>query len=142
VHSTVTVYALPKAYRRSPDEREPIRGPRSAEDAGAVGARTQRVQAILSALADPTRLEIYERLASGPLAVGDLARTFPLSRPAISQHLRVLKDAGLATDTAYGTRRVYALDPNGVAALRAFLDRCCLLAASTAAGADLEGTFS
>jgi DNA-binding transcriptional ArsR family regulator len=96
----------------------------------------------LSALADPTRLAIFETLASGPLSVGELARAFPVSRPAISQHLRVLKDAGLVVDRAVGSRRVYALDPNGVAALRAFFDRCCALANGSEAGGDAEGTFS
>jgi DNA-binding transcriptional ArsR family regulator len=105
--------------------------------------RPRRVPSRLSALGDPTRLAIFERLANGPLAVGDLARAFPISRPAISQHLRVLKDAGLLIDRAVGTRRVYALDPSGVAALRAFFDRCCALAsASNNADLDIEGTFS
>jgi DNA-binding transcriptional ArsR family regulator len=103
---------------------------------------SRRAQSGLSALADPTRLAVFERLANGPLSVGDLARAFPVSRPAISQHLRVLKDAGLLIDRAVGTRRVYALDPSGVAALRAFFDRCCALANCAAAGYDAEGTFS
>jgi DNA-binding transcriptional ArsR family regulator len=104
--------------------------------------RPKRVPSRLSALGDATRLAIFERLANGPLSVGDLARAFPVSRPAISQHLRVLKDAGLLIDRAVGTRRVYALDPHGVAALRAFFDRCCALANASAAGHDAEGTFS
>jgi DNA-binding transcriptional ArsR family regulator len=140
VQSTVTALFAPASQHRSSGER--ARAARTTDDSSAPGARTPRVQSVLSALADPTRLEIYERLANGPQAVGDLARAFPLSRPAISQHLRVLKDAGLVTDTAHGTRRVYVLDPNGVGTLRAFLDRCCVLAASSAAGHDLEGTFS
>src|SRR5476651_1714320 len=77
----------------------------------------------LSALADPTRRHVMESLRSGPRAVGDIARGMPVSRPAVSQHLKVLKEAGLVTDRAEGTRRVYYIDPNGLAALRAWLDR-------------------
>lgn len=76
----------------------------------------------LAALADPTRREIYERLAERPSAVGELAGQLPVSRPAVSQHLRVLKEAGLVRDTAIGARRVYALDPEGLRDLRAYLD--------------------
>src|SRR5436190_24381223 len=76
----------------------------------------------LAALADPTRRAIFERVAAGPRAVGELARELPVSRPAVSQHLRVLKDARLVTDRAAGSRRIYALDPEGVGALRAYLD--------------------
>jgi DNA-binding transcriptional ArsR family regulator len=75
------------------------------------------------ALADGTRRAIVERLAHGPLAVGELARELPVSRPAVSQHLKVLKSAGLVRDRAAGTRRVYRLDPTGLEALRADLDR-------------------
>ncbi len=75
------------------------------------------------ALADGTRRAIVERLAHGPSAVGELARDLPVSRPAVSQHLKVLKSAGLVRDRAAGTRRVYQLDPTGLAALRADLDR-------------------
>ena len=75
------------------------------------------------ALADGTRRAIVERLAHGPLAVGELARGLPVSRPAVSQHLKVLKTAGLVRDRAAGTRRVYQLDPTGLEALRADLDR-------------------
>jgi DNA-binding transcriptional ArsR family regulator len=64
-----------------------------------------------------------ERLAAGPLPVGQLAATLPVSRPAVSQHLKVLKEAGLVIDRPVGNRRVYALDPSGVAALRGWLDR-------------------
>ena len=77
----------------------------------------------LLALGDPTRLAILERLADQPLAVVDLARELPVSRPAVSQHLRVLKDAGLVIDQAIGNRRIYRVDPNGLAALRDQLDR-------------------
>lgn len=77
----------------------------------------------LSALADPTRLEIFERLADRPQAVGELAKGLPVSRPAVSQHLKVLKAARLVTDHADGTRRIYRLDPAGVGALRADLER-------------------
>ncbi len=75
------------------------------------------------ALADPTRRAIFERLARHPSAVGELASELPVSRPAVSQHLKVLKEAGLVIDTHAGTRRIYQLDPNGVGALRAYLDR-------------------
>jgi DNA-binding transcriptional ArsR family regulator len=74
------------------------------------------------ALGDPTRREIFERLADRPRAVGELAAELPISRPAVSQHLRVLKDAGLVVDHPVGTRRIYQLDPAGVDALRAQLD--------------------
>jgi DNA-binding transcriptional ArsR family regulator len=77
----------------------------------------------LTALADSTRRAIFERLAEGPAAVGELARELPVSRPAVSQHLKVLKDAGLVLDRAEGSRRIYQLDPAGVGALRAYLDR-------------------
>ncbi|MEV6600069.1 metalloregulator ArsR/SmtB family transcription factor [Actinoplanes sp. NPDC051346] len=70
------------------------------------------------ALGDPTRLAIVTRLAERPRAVGDLADELPISRPAVSQHLKVLKDAGLVADHAAGTRRVYRLNPAGLAALR------------------------
>ena len=76
-----------------------------------------------TALGDPTRRAIFERLAEHPWAVGELARELPVSRPAVSQHLKVLKDAGLVIDRASGTRRIYQVDPDGVAALRAELDR-------------------
>src|SRR3954447_1036172 len=76
----------------------------------------------MDALGDPTRRAIFERLAAGPRAVGELARELPVSRPAVSQHLKVLKDAGLVVDTAVGTRRVYRVDPEAVDELRAYLD--------------------
>jgi DNA-binding transcriptional ArsR family regulator len=76
-----------------------------------------------TALGDPTRRAIFEQLAERPCAVGDLARTLPVSRPAVSQHLRVLKDAGLVKDQCAGTRRIYRVDAQGLAALRADLDR-------------------
>jgi DNA-binding transcriptional regulator GbsR (MarR family) len=68
-------------------------------------------------------MAIFQRLANGPMAVNELAGTLPVSRPAVSQHLRVLKDAGLVTDSKAGTRRMYQLDPEGVARLRAHFDR-------------------
>jgi DNA-binding transcriptional ArsR family regulator len=77
----------------------------------------------LSALADPTRREIFERIADRPRPVGELARELPVSRPAVSQHLKVLKDAGLVTDRPAGNRRIYQVDPDGLGALRAYLDR-------------------
>jgi DNA-binding transcriptional ArsR family regulator len=81
-----------------------------------------RAEALL-ALGDPTRLARLERLAERPRAVVDLARELPVSRPAVSQHLRVLKDAGLVVDQAVGNRRIYRVDPEGLAALRDQLDR-------------------
>ena len=83
------------------------------------------------ALADGTRRAIVERLGHGPLAVGELARGLPVSRPAVSQHLKVLKSAGLVRDRAAGTRRVYQLDPTGLEALRAELDRFWMQALAT-----------
>ena len=79
--------------------------------------------AAISALADPTRRAIFERLAESPSAVGELAAEFPVSRPAVSQHLKVLKDAGLVTDRAEGTRRIYTVAPDGLGALRSYFDR-------------------
>jgi DNA-binding transcriptional ArsR family regulator len=76
----------------------------------------------IEALGDATRRAIFERLAERPSPVGELANELPVSRPAVSQHLRVLKDAGLVTDRPAGTRRIYQLDPDGVAALRDYLD--------------------
>jgi DNA-binding transcriptional ArsR family regulator len=78
--------------------------------------------AALAALADPTRRQLIERLRAGPRAVGELARGVPVSRPAVSQHLAVLKAAGLVKDSAAGTRRVYELDPKGLGAIRAWVD--------------------
>ena len=80
-------------------------------------------ESALTPLADPTRRAIFERLAAGPRAVGEIAAGLPVSRPAVSQHLRVLKESGLVTDRAAGTRRLYQLNPEGLAALRAYLDR-------------------
>jgi DNA-binding transcriptional ArsR family regulator len=76
----------------------------------------------LAALADPTRRQLLERLASEPQTVGVLASHFPISRPAVSQHLRVLKEAGLVTDEARGTSRIYRIDPRGLGPLRRWLD--------------------
>jgi DNA-binding transcriptional ArsR family regulator len=76
-----------------------------------------------NALGDPTRRAIFERLADHPQAVGELARELPVSRPAVSQHLKVLKDAGLVIDRRAGNRRIYQLNANGVGALRADLER-------------------
>jgi DNA-binding transcriptional ArsR family regulator len=76
-----------------------------------------------TALGDATRRAIFEHLAERPRPVGELARELPVSRPAVSQHLRVLKDAGLVTDRRLGNRRIYGVDPDGLAALRAQLDQ-------------------
>ena len=99
-------------------------------------ANTERA---LAALADPTRRQVFERLAGGPRAVGELARGLPVSRPAVSQHLQVLKAAGLVSDRAEGTRRVYQIDPAGLGAIRAWLDRFWTMALeSYAAEVDRE----
>jgi len=79
--------------------------------------------AALAALADPTRREVFEQLRRGPLSVGAIAGAMPVSRPAVSQHLKVLKDAGLVADRADGTRRLYSIDPQGIRALRSWLDQ-------------------
>ena len=76
-----------------------------------------------TALGDATRREIFERVAARPQSVGELAGGLPVSRPAVSQHLKVLKDAGLVRDQPAGSRRIYYLDPTGVEALRTYLDR-------------------
>jgi DNA-binding transcriptional ArsR family regulator len=94
---------------------------------GTVGIDLPFVQTYQSdgwvALGDPTRKAIFELLVDRPRAVGELASELPVSRPAVSQHLKVLKGAGLVTDQAIGTRRVYRVDPDGLAALRADLER-------------------
>jgi DNA-binding transcriptional ArsR family regulator len=77
----------------------------------------------LEALADPTRRRVFERLQQGPSPVGQLANGLPVSRPAVSQHLKVLKEAGLVTEEQDGTRRIYRIDPHGLASLRAWLDQ-------------------
>ena len=77
----------------------------------------------LGALGDPTRRAIFEMLTTRPVAVGDIARQLPISRPAVSQHLKVLKAAGLVVDHAAGTKRLYRINPAGIAALRDYLDR-------------------
>ena len=76
----------------------------------------------LATLADPTRRTIFERLAVRPSSVGELAGELPVSRPAVSQHLKALKDVGLVVDRREGNRRIYQLDPVGVDALRGYLD--------------------
>jgi DNA-binding transcriptional ArsR family regulator len=77
----------------------------------------------LGLLGDPTRRAIFELLARRPSTVGELAQQLPITRSAVSQHLRVLKDGGLVVNRAEGTRRIYRLNPDGVTALRAYLDR-------------------
>ena len=83
---------------------------------------TYEAPSALEALGDPTRRAIFERLAARPSAVGELAGELPVSRPAVSQHLRVLKDVGLVVDRAEGTRRIYSIEPRAVAALRGYFD--------------------
>jgi DNA-binding transcriptional ArsR family regulator len=85
-------------------------------------ASAATITARFSALADPTRRAIFERVAQRPRAVGELADELPVSRPAVSQHLKVLKEAGLVSGAALGNRRIYSVDPSGVGALRAYLD--------------------
>lgn len=80
-------------------------------------------QKAFAALADPTRRQVFERLGGGPAAVGDIASGLPVSRPAVSQHLKVLKEAGLVIDRPDGTRRVYQIDPKGLGTMRAWLDQ-------------------
>ena len=77
----------------------------------------------MDALGDPTRRAVFERLAQGPMTVGEAASGLPVSRPAVSQHLKVLKQAGLVSDRAEGTRRIYSIDPRGLGPLREWLDR-------------------
>ncbi len=77
---------------------------------------------LLGALGDPTRRALVERLAVQPAAVTDLARDLPITRSAVSQHLQVLKSVGLVTDRAMGTRRIYAVDPDALAIIRAYFD--------------------
>ena len=83
---------------------------------------TNGQDASFAALADPTRRTIFERVAQRPSAVGELASGLPVSRPAVSQHLKVLKEARLVSETPEGTRRIYRLDPRGIAAMRDWLD--------------------
>ena len=78
---------------------------------------------VLTALADPTRRAVFERVHQGTVSVSDIAADLPVSRPAVSQHLKILKEAGLVLDLAHGTRRVYRIDPNGLGELRHWLDR-------------------
>jgi DNA-binding transcriptional ArsR family regulator len=77
---------------------------------------------VLVALGDPTRREVFERVATRPQSVGELAGALPVSRPAVSQHLKILKEAGLVSDRAAGNRRIYRMDPRGLQDLRAYLD--------------------
>ena len=78
---------------------------------------------VVSALADPTRLSVLEKLRDGPRSVGEIANDMPVSRPAVSQHLKVLKGVGLVADRSVGTRRIYYIDPKGLGAMRAWLDQ-------------------
>jgi len=83
---------------------------------------TYHTGAVLDALGDPTRRAIFEMLGEAPHAVGQLAGRLPVSRPAVSQHLKVLKQAGIVSDRAQGTRRIYELDRDGLASVRAYLE--------------------
>jgi DNA-binding transcriptional ArsR family regulator len=96
----------------------------------------------IAALGDSTRRTIFELLGDGPRSVGDLAGELPVSRPAVSQHLKVLKDAGLVSESRVGTRRVYRVEPDAVAELRTYFDEFwtqALAAFKTAAESELEG---
>ena len=77
----------------------------------------------MTALGDPTRRAVFELLGDGPRAVGEIAEHLPVTRPAVSQHLKVLKEAGLVIDRPAGTRRLYELNPEGIGAIRAYFDR-------------------
>src|SRR2546423_319360 len=93
----------------------------------------------IAALADPTRRAIFERLRGGPRPVGELASDLPVSRPAVSQHLRVLKEAGLVTEPRDGTRRPYRIDPDGIGGPPDYFDQCWTDAlAAFKAGAEAE----
>ena len=81
------------------------------------------VKRVFTALHDPTRRAVLERLRHGPRPVGEIARGLPVTRPAVSQHLKVLKEAGLVVDRSEGTRRIYQIDPKGLGAMRAWLDQ-------------------
>jgi DNA-binding transcriptional ArsR family regulator len=98
-----------------------------------------------AAIADPTRRRVLERLCERPLAVGEIAAGMPVSRPAVSQHLKVLKEAGLVSDRQDGSRRIYAIDPKGLGAMRAWLDQfwdgaLLALKAEIETGSDAETT--
>ncbi len=96
----------------------------------------------IAALGDPTRRTIFELLGGGPRSVGDLAGDLPVSRPAVSQHLKVLKDAGLVTESRVGTRRVYRVEPEAVDELRSYFDDFwtqALAAFKTAAESESKG---
>jgi len=80
-------------------------------------------ESVLAALADPTRRAVFEKLRERPRAVGELADDLPVSRPAVSQHMKVFRDAGLVADRAEGAKRVYYIDPHGLGPLRAWLDQ-------------------
>src|SRR6201982_631007 len=92
---------------------------------------------VFAALNDPTRRAVLERLRNGPKPVGEIARGLPVTRPAVSQHLKVLKEAGLVDDRSEGTRRIYHIDPKGLGAMRAWLDQFWD-AALTAFAAEVE----
>jgi len=89
--------------------------------------------AVLDALGDPTRRAVLDRLRDGPLPVVEIARDLPVSRPAVSQHLKVLKDAGLVVDRQVGTRRIYSLDQSGLTLLRTYVEAFWLSAPPPAA---------
>src|SRR5215468_44864 len=94
----------------------------------------------LSALSDPTRRAVFERVVHGPRSVGEIARGMPISRPAVSQHLKVLRDAGLVQEQREGTRRIYSADAKALGELRAYVDEMWQTALGKfAAGAGKKG---
>ncbi len=109
-----------RSRRRRPSAA--ARRPRAAARPARATPLSPAASSGFAALADPTRRTIFERLAARPQAVGELAAELPVSRPAVSQHLKALKDAGLVSAQAVGSSRIYQLDPNGVDALRSYLD--------------------
>ena len=109
-------------HRRGKDEAQTGRALTAGSVSGSLPFVATYGNVVLTALGDPTRQSIVECLASGPLAVTDLAARLPISRPAVSQHLKILANVGVVGHRAIGTRRVYHLDPAGLAAIRSYLD--------------------
>lgn len=97
--------------------------PQSAPSAAHTSANSATIARAFAALGDPTRRAIFERVAERPAAVGEIAAELPVSRPAVSQHLKVLRQSGLLSCRANGNRNIYSLDPQGVEALRVYLER-------------------
>ncbi len=118
-------YATEAAGHERPERADQADQADQAEQAQQASPATEApagAAAVFAALGDPTRRTIFERVAGRPQSVGELADALPVSRPAVSQHLRVLKEAGLVSDGAVGARRIYRMDPQGLGQLRAYLD--------------------